>query len=256
MKRCMTLAALATGLIGSAFAQVNYTGGTYTQDFNTLSAGPPSNTAITWTDNSTLLGWYGFSTGAELTAYRAGTGSSNAGAVYSFGEAEGNTERALGSVSSGTPTTIRYAARFTNSSASAFDLFSLQYIGEQWRNGGNTTPQSLTFEYSTDATSISTGTWTAVSGLDFTSPIATATAAALNGNLAENRVAISQNVSLSSNWTAGTDLWIRWTDLNDAGNDHGLAIDNLSFTARPVPEPATLAALGLGAMALIRRKRK
>lgn len=254
--RNITFAAFAAGLIGSAVAQVNYTGGSYTQNFDSLSAGPPSNTSIEWIDNSTLLGWYGFSTGAGLVNYRAGTGSSNAGAVYSFGEAEGNTERALGSVSSGTPTTIRYAARFTNASGSAFDLFSLQYTGEQWRNGGNTTAQALTFEYSTDASSISTGTWTAISGLDFTSPIATATAAALNGNLAEHRVAISQNVTLSSNWLAGTDLWIRWTDLNDAGNDHGLAIDNLSFAARPVPEPATLAALGLGAMAMIRRKRK
>lgn len=33
-------------------------------------------------------------------------------------------------------------------------------------------------------------------------------------------------------------------------------IDNVSITAAPVPEPATLAALGLGAMALLRKRKK
>ncbi|ODU51419.1 hypothetical protein ABT09_03900 [bacterium SCN 57-13] len=64
-------------------------------------------------------------------------------------------------------------------------------------------------------------------------------------------------VNLSSVWTAGSSLWIKWTDLNDSGNDHALAIDDVTFTSRanPVPEPASMAALGLGALGLIRRRR-
>jgi hypothetical protein len=44
-------------------------------------------------------------------------------------------------------------------------------------------------------------------------------------------------------------------DLNDPFNDHGLAIDDFSLTATPVPEPGTLAALALGAAAFARRRR-
>jgi hypothetical protein len=37
---------------------------------------------------------------------------------------------------------------------------------------------------------------------------------------------------------------LRWADLNNTGNDHGLGIDNLSFSAA-VPEPSTFALIGL-----------
>lgn len=259
MKRFLSIAALALSVAGAAFGQVVYSGGTYAQDFNSLSAGPPSNANIAWTDNSTLAGWYGFSIGAPLVNYRASTGSSNTGAVYSFGEAEGNTERALGSIASGTTTTVFFGARFTNAMGGDADFFHVQYTGEQWRDGNNVVAHKLGFEYSLNATSINDGaaTWTTFTALDFTGPKATTTAGALNGNLAENQASLNQTVTLASDWLSGTDLWIRWVDPNDGGNDHGLAIDNLSFTSRVdvVPEPASLAALGIGALALIRKRR-
>jgi hypothetical protein len=43
---------------------------------------------------------------------------------------------------------------------------------------------------------------------------------------------------------------------NNGGDNHGLILDNVSVDASVVPEPVTLAALGLGALALIRRHRK
>jgi hypothetical protein len=50
---------------------------------------------------------------------------------------------------------------------------------------------------------------------------------------------------------------LRWTDPNNADNDHGLGIDNLQVAA--VPEPASLAMFAVGAVgigaALRRRKR-
>ena len=63
-----------------------------------------------------------------------------------------------------------------------------------------------------------------------------------------------------ANWAAGETLWIRWTETNDAGNDHGLAIDNVSVTAgTAIPEPSTyamiLGGLTLGLVALRRYRR-
>lgn len=43
--------------------------------------------------------------------------------------------------------------------------------------------------------------------------------------------------------------------LTKAANDWWWAVDNLELTGEPVPEPATIVALGLGAAALLRRKR-
>ncbi|MCZ8077535.1 MAG: FxDxF family PEP-CTERM protein, partial [Paucibacter sp.] len=60
-------------------------------------------------------------------------------------------------------------------------------------------------------------------------------------------------------WAAGETLWVRWVEKNDAGNDHGLAIDNLSIqTVSAVPEPGTYAMLlaGLGCVGFIARRRK
>jgi len=58
------------------------------------------------------------------------------------------------------------------------------------------------------------------------------------------------------NWIPGDSLFIRWNDVNDAGNDAGVAIDNLTMTATVVPEPSCVALLGLGiaAVALLSRK--
>src|SRR6185503_19264799 len=50
-----------------------------TENFDTLAS---VGTAIAWTDNVTIPGWY-----ATPVTYNSGTGSSNAGALYSFGAA-------------------------------------------------------------------------------------------------------------------------------------------------------------------------
>ncbi|MFK0733225.1 MAG: ExeM/NucH family extracellular endonuclease, partial [Gloeotrichia echinulata HAB0833] len=195
----------------------------YSQNFDSLSS---SN--ATWTDNTTLTGWYAAYTSSTLTTITAGTGSSNTGSLYSFG-ASGSTERALGSVASGTPGTINYGARFYNDTGATISSLSVSYIGEEWRNGGNTTKQKLDFAYQIGASSISSGTWTDVDSLDFTSPIATSTAAALNGNDSANRVSLSSTLTGFS-LAPGQEIWLRWSDVNDAGNDHGLAIDNLQVS--------------------------
>lgn len=47
------------------------------------------------------------------------------------------------------------------------------------------------------------------------------------------------------------------SDWSNSSASNGLAfIDNASFGANPVPEPATMAVLGMGALALVRRRKK
>ncbi|MBS1724115.1 MAG: PEP-CTERM sorting domain-containing protein [Armatimonadetes bacterium] len=256
MKRTLILALFAAVGAGAQAQVINFTGALLQENFDSLSN---TGTANSWANGSTINGWYAANVSGNITTYRADNGSGTTGALYSFGST-GSTERALGSISSGTPQTIVYGARIQNNSAGAVTDFTLSYNGEQWRNGGNTAVQKLTFEYSLNATAINDGaaTWTAVTNLDFNSPVTGSTAAAVDGNVA-GRVPINTALLptvLSSNWNLGSDLWIRWTDINDAGSDHGLGIDDMQFTATVVPEPATLVALGAGLAAFARRRRR
>jgi hypothetical protein len=114
----------------------------------------------------------------------------------------------------------------------------VSYTGEQWRNGGNATAHSLTFQYQiaspgvvTSANVPATG-WTTHAPLSFTGPIAAAASATLDGNLGLNRTAISATLTVTVN--PGQEIWLRWQDPDDAGNDHGLAIDDFSVVAHGV----------------------
>ena len=218
-----------TGVQAQTFTASNLT---YTQDFNSLAS---SGTSNVWTDNTTLPGWL-----SNRTVYQAGTGSNNAGSLYSFGSAS-STERALGSVASGSAQPV-YGVVLTNGSGTPISSLTITYTGEQWRNGGNTTQQKLSFSYSTGATVTLASAATAVATLDFTGPIATATAAALDGNLAANRVALTEVITFATPVANGEQVLLRWTDVDDPGADHGLAVDDLSVIAGLTVPPATLTA--------------
>jgi hypothetical protein len=257
------------------YAQINISSfsGTYTQNFDTLAT---TGTTNAWANNSTIPGWSLFSQPVTanppaITTYAAGTGSSGTGAFYSFGVSGQNAleERALGGVASGStyfgspaPSSGAVAGwitvAFTNDTASSIASVGVRFDGEQWRNGGNSTPQTMVMEYRKGSTFDPTATWTAPgASFNFISPVATTTAAALDGNLAANRVAdIGGTIDLSASpLLNGETLWIRWIENNDTGNDHGLAIDNFRFT--PIPEPATIFGAGtvmLGIGAWVRRR--
>ncbi len=199
----------------------------YAQDFNSLAN---TGTGLPWADNSTIAGWY-----ASRTAYNSGTGSSNAGALYSFGDAA-STDRALGSVGSGSTGTIYYGARFKNNTGAAITKLKITYRGEQWRNGGVASPQTVNFAYqvsNTTITSLTAGSWTPVSSLDFTSPVASTTSGALNGNSADNSTAVTYSIT-GLNIPANAEFMIRWEDIDHSGSDHGLSIDDFTIEANPV----------------------
>ena len=207
-------------------------GGTYAQNFDSLAN---TGTANTWVDNVTLPGWYASKSlgGNAVTAYRAGTGSDNSGALYSFGDS-GSTDRALGSVASGTPGNFAYGVCLTNDTTVAQTNFTVSYTGEQWRVA-NASVQKLAFAYQvgtalTNADAANAQTWTAFPALDFSSPTTGATAQALPGNDPTNQTVFA-NIFLSGVVVQpGQELFLRWFDTDDSGFDDGLAIDNLTIS--------------------------
>jgi hypothetical protein len=214
-------------------------GGPFTQTFDTLST---SGTANPWQDNVTLTGWYASRSAAPntVTNYRASVGSDNAGALYSFG-AEGVgtlTDRALGSIGSGTVGAQALGVRLVNNTAHTLSNLVVQYTGEQWRNANNTTPHALTFSHQvsqlplTDADASGAQTWVAAPVLNFTGPSAGAFTGPLDGNHPTNRVALS-NVLAGLVIKPGEELFLRWLDPDDSGTDHGLGIDDVQGSWQP-----------------------
>ena len=224
--RRLALAAMVFCSPLAAQAQVSLTGGTYSQNFDSL--------AMTGTSTSLPAGWLMNETGASANAtYTAGTGSGNTGDTYSFGAA-GSTDRALGSLRSGN-LVPSFGACFSNNTGTALSSFDVAYTGEQWRLGTAGRTDQLDFQYSLNATSLTTGTWTDVNALDFVTPTTT-TVGAKDGNDASNRTPRSATVS-SVSIPNGSTFCLRWVDADATGADDGLAIDDFSITVSGTPMP-------------------
>lgn len=226
------IAALLATLGTSFAAPVAMTGaGSYSENFDTLAN---TGTTNSWTDDTTLPGWYSQRSGTGTT-YAADTGSSTGGNLYSYGSAA-STERALGTIGSGNAAAGSFAhgVLLQNTSGSSIIINSLAYTGEQWRKGGATAAQTVTLWYQVSSSAITALTptsnagWTALTSGDFSSPINTTGGATLDGNAATNRTAISA-FDPNINVPDGNYIMIRWSDPDHTGTDHGLAIDDVSI---------------------------
>ncbi|MFM7310452.1 MAG: hypothetical protein ACKOZY_07570, partial [Flavobacteriales bacterium] len=131
------------------------------QNFNTLPT--------TGTSSTLPVGWYFNETGSNAnTTYTAGTGSASLGDTYGLG-ATGSTDRALGGLlsSSLVPT---WGAKIQNTTGNAISIITISYTGETWRVGATNRSDRIDFQYSTNATSLTTGTWVDVNALDYSNP--------------------------------------------------------------------------------------
>ncbi|MFN7294253.1 MAG: hypothetical protein ACK5TT_05900, partial [Lysobacteraceae bacterium] len=229
--RLPTTAALAAALLflcpTPASAQtVSLAGGTYSQNFDTLS-----NTAGSTTNTVLPTGWLLNETGGgarDNEQYAVDTGASNTGDTFSYGSA-GSTERALGSIRSGT-LIATYGACFTNQTGGTLASIDVAYTGEQWRLGTAARSDRLDAQISLDATSLTTGTWTDVDTLDFSTPNPGGTAGARDGNAAGNRTAIAASITGLA-IANGATFCLRWSDVDATSADDGLAIDDFTLTA-------------------------
>jgi hypothetical protein len=218
------IALIAAGWMGGAtgWGQVNVgASSSYSQNFNSLNG-------TTWTDNSTIAGWY-----ATRTAIVQGTGSANTGAMYSFGSSGTPADRALGALESNTTGAIAFGVQFNNNSGGVLTSINVAYVGEQWRQDPSTTPDVINFYYkvatTADPSVTSSATdWTAVPTLDFTNP-KTGTVSAIDGNASANRTSLSSTLTGIS-IPKGSYLFLKWVSSNVSGNDQGMSIDDLSVT--------------------------
>jgi uncharacterized repeat protein (TIGR01451 family) len=225
-------ATLSPGELLAQCVSLTTLGSAYSQDFDTLS-----NAAGSTTNNLLILGWFLSESGTSGRVnglYAVDTGGSNTADTYSYGSAAA-TDRALGGLRSGTLVPI-FGACFINNSGGLITSIDIAYRGEQWRLGFAARTDQIDFQYSLDATSLTTGTYTDVNALDFVTPN-TVTTGAKDGNATGNFMNRASSIG-SLSIANGATFWIRWTDLDAANADDGLSVDDFSLTPQgPPPLP-------------------
>lgn len=227
MKKIYSLLFIA--LTGASFGQGSITAlnSPYTENFDGMTP-----TGTTFPTNWTAIRAAGTGTANQVLTMAVTDGAANSGTVYNVGTSAA-TDRAFGSIASGS-TVPGFGISFTNNTGNQITEFNITMLVEQWRTGSlDTANETMSFSYSTDATSLSTGTWTVATQLNINEILTTTTAsAAVDGNLSANQATVNGTVNISSTpLAAGGTLWIKWIDDNAAGNDSLLAIDNFTFNA-------------------------
>lgn len=192
-------------------------GAPLTESFDSLAA--------TGSSSALPAGWAMSESGNNAdSSYAADDGSAQSGNTYSYG-ASGSPERALGLLQSGSlnPTV---GVQLQNATGGPLVDPEVGYTGELWRLGvaDRGGVDRLDFQYSLDATSLTSGTWHDVDALDFTSPDVGGAIGPRDGNHPDFRTVISGTLPVTI--AEGQTFWLRWSDLNVSSNDDGLAIDD------------------------------
>ena len=209
-----------------AFSQISLSKTKYHQNFDSLvSAG---------TGNKMPYGWY-FNTGSTVrTTYAADSGNNAQAGVYSYGN---NSNRALGTLGR-TGTVPAFWVYFVNSSSATITSITVAFTTEQWRVASATGRIDTTkCELSTDATSLTNGTWSRQYALDLLSISSGSTGYRIATDpLYQSYVkATIKGLSIKS----GATFWLRWTDIIVTGANDGLAMDDFSMittVTQKVPE--------------------
>ncbi len=210
---------------------ISNTSSTYSQNFDSLSNSTASSVMP--------YGWYLYETGTNANStYAVDSGSLTSGNTYSYGH-KGNTNRALGSLASGS-LLPNYGVAIRNNTGKTLTSLSIAFTVEQWRLGSGTrgNPDSMYASMSMNATGLNSGTWTSAPSLSFTSPVYTGSAGQLDGNNSANQKKVNATLTGLS-VPAGGLLWLKWTDPNIVSSDDALAIDDFSIAAN---DPKTVLA--------------
>jgi hypothetical protein len=243
---CMTLFLFCLTTAGQVSINTTGPAGAYTQDFNTAFLGT---TTYSLTDNAVANpGWYALRSAGNVSpnVLAADTGSSTTGQLKNYGSS-GNADRALGSLATSGTGAVFYGIRIQNDTGVPIQSVRVQYTGEQWR-AASADADTLAFSYQIsdgDIISLTAGTWTNFTDLNFVSPNNTSTGA-VDGNALANRIGLDRTLLVDI--PAGSEIMLRWNDVDDTGFDHGLAIDDVVVTfLLPSAAPVTISGRALNA---------
>lgn len=201
-------------------AQVAVPTGSYFQNFGVTDIN-------SWTNNVTYPGWYmagTFQSHLDITA----APPSNTGGFYTY-ECNGNNDQKIGSRASGGSGTLRYGVVLQNTTGSAVSHVRVTYKGYQLSLAQNGNTNVIAFDYivGTTAPGISASGGTGVAALNFTQLQS-------NGSSGSSQVMgypCTQMATMSACITAAIPnnsyILLRWTDVDDSGNDHHMAVDDI-----------------------------
>ncbi len=262
-----TFFVLGLAVVGAAAnAQISFVGSPIFEDFDSLIASTGTFSATPGVQ-SAIPGegqWQGTKlagTGTTATGLLIGFGGQNAGSLYGLANA-GSAEHALGSLASGS-NIMAFGVQITNNTGGTLAWMNISFTQENWRTS-TTTQNTIAASWARSSVSAATATdflssassFTGETGWNLVGPAPVTTNGAIDGNVAANQVARNATLTFATPLANGESIWVRWQDVNDAGNDATLAIDNMTISGNATPEPATMAALGLGVAALLRRRKK
>lgn len=201
-------------------AQVNITTGSYDQDFGTANI-------TSWTNNSTYPGWYISGTFQGNTNLSASANSYNSGGFYAY-NCGGDSK--IGSRASGSASNLYYGVVLRNMTGQAIRSIRVAYTGYQMSlatNGNNINTIAFDYVVSTTAPAITAGGGTGVTALNFQQLQNSST----SGGNQLNWYPCTQSRALSScipvTIANNSYVMLRWRDVDDSGNDHHMAIDNI-----------------------------
>lgn len=132
-------------LVSKSQTLTNTIGIPITENFNSLTS---SNSLSSWVQNATLKDWYAYEMDPynKPIDYSGDSGTGTSGRLYSYGRAL-RSDRALGSLCSGSNDTIVFGWRLKNNTSIKTDSLKISYTGEQWRRSSGTAANKLLFFY-------------------------------------------------------------------------------------------------------------
>jgi hypothetical protein len=224
---------------------ISFTGPDLTQNFDGIVVTTNPFTAVIG-EQYRVPGAFGF-TGAKVGGngsnpmpFVASNGSALSGGIYSFAADATTSDRALGTIASGSNAPA-FGVAITNNSGAPINAFTITFDAEQYRSSTSVT-NTLVFSYGT-----------ASGGATLADYLTSATLVAavqgdINGDpfVGSNGVLVPPTVKNvvativpASPIAAGDTVFLRWVDTDNTGSDAGLAIDNFTFSTT-VPATASV----------------
>jgi len=222
LKKVVSLLALTVFGAASAQAQVSISQlSSYNQNFDGLN----NSGSRTWTDNSTITGWYAANGTTAATTTVVSNGSVTTAGLKSYGTTSA-TDRALGCVNA-TSGTHYYGVRLKNNTGSAISRFIISYTAEMWAKPSGNKSASVKFYYQVGGTSLNAGTWTEQTADLLTVNTGGGSAASLDGNATANRSTVTFSTP-GLNLAAGAEIMFKWADATT--NGVYVALDDITIT--------------------------